>query len=568
MPLLVAIPLAGGFLMPLVGRLTGRRRSTAALPILLMAGVLALAVWLLLAADEPLTYWIGGWDFPIGISMVADGLSRLMVVVVATVSLMALVFSIDYMARFTSPGLYYTLFMLMVAGMNGVILSGDLFNMFVFIEVACIASYALVAFGTESDELEASFKYLVLGTVASAFLLVGIALVYNVTGHLNWAKVGEAIQTAGGATLPLYVAAAFFLMGFGLKAAMVPFHAWLPDAHPSAPAPISAMLSGVLIKAAGVYTLARLVFSVFDGDPALGWILVALGVLSMVLGALMAAGQEDFKRLLAYSSISQVGYVVLALGAAALMHARGVAPMVVGLAVFGGLFHLANHAIFKALLFLCSGSVEYATGTRRLTELGGLGRRMPVTGACLRVGTLAISGVPPLNGFWSKLIIIFALVLGQMYVLAAVAAVVSFLTLMYYAKVQRYVLGGEPSEHVAPAREVPAGMCLASVLLAVLCFAASLMALEAMPGVRGPVLTPASEAVTAGAAAGRRGRLISVERDRPATPRQPENVDATTPTGRDSHRERRKHLAAGLGRRVGAVGAESRRAAVHGEEAP
>ncbi|MFO8012087.1 MAG: proton-conducting transporter membrane subunit [Phycisphaerae bacterium] len=499
-PLLVALPLAGGFLMPLVGRLTGRNRSAAALPILLTLAVLVLAVWLLLAADEPITYWVGGWDFPVGISMVADGLSRLMVVVVATISLVALLFSIDYMARFTSPGLYYALFMLMVAGMNGVVLSGDLFNMFVFIEVAGIASYALVAFGTESDELEASFKYLVLGTVASAFLLVGIALVYNVTGHLNWAKVGEAIAAAGGATLPLYVAAAFFLMGFGLKAAMVPFHAWLPDAHPSAPAPISAMLSGVLIKASGVYALARFAFSVFDGDPALGWVLVALGVLSMVIGVLMAVGQWDFKRLLAYHSISQMGYVVLALGAAAVMQARGVSAAVVGLAVFGGLFHLANHAIFKSLLFLCSGSVEYATGTRQLKELGGIGGRMPVTGACLRIAALSISGVPPLNGFWSKLIIVLALVLAKFYVLAAVTVFVSFMTLLSFAKVQRYVLGGEASEAAARAGEVPAGMCVASVLLAVLCFGSSLLV---VPAVRDRVLTPAGDAVTAGARAGR-----------------------------------------------------------------
>jgi multicomponent Na+:H+ antiporter subunit D len=540
-PLLVALPLAGGFLMPLVARLTGRRRSAAALPVLLTAAVLVLAVWLLLAADEPLTYWVGGWDFPVGISMVADGLSRLMVVVVATISLVALLFSIDYMARFTSPGLYYALFMLMVAGMNGVVLSGDLFNMFVFIEVAGIASYALVAFGTESDELEASFKYLVLGTVASAFLLVGIALVYNVTGHLNWAKVGETIAAAGGATLPLYVAAAFFLMGFGLKAAMVPFHAWLPDAHPSAPAPISAMLSGVLIKASGVYALARFAFSVFDGDPALGWVLVGLGVLSMVIGVLMAVGQWDFKRLLAYHSISQMGYVVLALGAAAVMQARGVSSTVVGLAVFGGLFHLANHAVFKSLLFLCSGSVEYATGTRQLKELGGIGGRMPVTGACLRVAALSISGVPPLNGFWSKLLIVLALVMAEFYVLAAVTVFVSFMTLLSFAKVQRYVLDGQPPERVARAREVPLGMSTAAVVLAVLCFATSLLVVPAfVPSVGDRVLTPAGEAVLAGARAGQQGRYITVERDAPA----PDVDDVRAGAGDDSR----------------AAGAETRRA--------
>ncbi|MBL7139734.1 MAG: NADH/ubiquinone/plastoquinone (complex I) [Planctomycetes bacterium] len=532
MPLLVAIPLAGGFLMPLVARLTGARRSAAALPILLAAGLLALAVWLLLAAREPIVYWVGGWTFPVGISLVADGLSRLMVVVVAVISLVALVFSVDYMARFTSPGLYYTLFLLMLAGMNGVVLSGDLFNIFVFLEVAGIASYALVAFGTESDELEAGFKYLVLGTIASTFILVGIALVYNVTGHLNWAKVGEAITAAGGPTLPIYVAAAFFLMGFGLKAAMVPFHAWLPDAHPSAPAPISAMLSGVLIKASGVYVLARLVFSVFDGDAGLGWVLVVLGTLSMVLGGLMAIGQGDFKRLLAYSSISQVGYVVLAFGAAAVMRARGMEQAAVGLAVFGGLFHLVNHAVSKSLLFLCSGSVEYATGTRQLDRLGGLGGRMPVTAACLRVGALSISGVPPLGGFWSKLIIIIALaymaVRGHwaFYIPTALAVATAAVTLVYYAKVQRFVLDGEPSETVLRAREVPFGMRAATLVLAVLCFATALLV---VPAIRDRVVTPATEIVLGGAEAGRGGRTITVER-KPAPPPAQAAADAPAQT--------------------------------------
>jgi multicomponent Na+:H+ antiporter subunit D len=284
-------------------------------------------------------------------------------------------------------------------------------------------------------------------------------------------------------------------MGFGLKAAMVPFHAWLPDAHPAAPAPISAMLSGVLIKACGVYALVRVVFSVFGGSELLGWVLIALGGASMVVGVLLAVGQWDFKRLLAYHSISQMGYVVLALGAAAVMQARGTGEAVVALAVFGGLFHLANHAVFKSLLFLCSGSVEYATGTRQLKRLGGLGRKMPVTGACLRIAALSISGVPPLNGFWSKLIIVLALVLGGFYTLAVITVIVSFVTLLSFAKVQRYVLGGEPTEAVAQAREVPAAMCLASLALAVLCFAGSLIIL---PAVKSRLMDPAVRVVQAG----------------------------------------------------------------------
>lgn len=494
LPLLVAIPLGGGFLMPIIGRLTGSRRAAAALPIAVAGAVLALGLVALFATTGPVVEWAGGWKFPIGISLVADGLSRLLLVIIATVSLAALIFSMDYMMRYTGPSLYYGLFLLMLAGMNGVVLAGDLFNLFVFLEVAGIASYALVAFGTEADELEASLKYLVLGTVASAFLLVGIALVYNVTGHLNWAKIAEVVRAGGGPSTPLYVAVAFFLMGFGLKAAIVPFHAWLPDAHPSAPAPISAMLSGVLIKASGVYALTRVVFSVFGVSEVLGWVLIALGAASMVVGVFLAVGQWDFKRLLAYHSISQMGYVILALGAAAAMQARGDVPAaVVGLAVFGGLFHLVNHAIFKSLLFLCSGSVEYATGTRQLKLLGGIGRRMPVTAVCLRIAAFSISGIPPLNGFWSKLIIVLALVLGKFYILAGVTVVVSFMTLLSFAKVQRYVLGGEPTQATEDAREVPFGMCVASLALAVLCFASSLIAF--VPSVRAHLLDPAVRVV-------------------------------------------------------------------------
>jgi len=499
LPLFVAIPLAGGFLMPVLGRLFGPGRASAVLPILMVAGVLVLAVRLVLLPDaQTPPYWMGAWDFPLGISLVADGLSKFVILLVALISLLVLIFSIDYMTHYTNPGLFYGLFMLLLAGMNGVVLAGDLFNLFVFLEVAGIASYALVAFGTEADELEAAFKYLVLGSIASAFVLVAVAIVYNVTGHLNLAKVAEALRAGGGLTVPVYLAAAFLLMGFALKAALVPFHAWLPDAHPSAPAPISAMLSGLLIKACGVYVLCRLVFSVFAGPEAFGIILVVLGTLSMVLGALLAVGQADLKRLLAYSSISQVGYVVLAIGtgvvALAWAPAHPVLLPVAGLALFGGLFHMANHAVFKSLLFLCSGSVEQATGTRRLAELGGLGRRMPVTAWSLRAGALAISGVPPFGGFWSKLIIIIVLVQMAVgghwafYLPAGLAVAVAVVTLVYYLKVQRDVLGGEPSEATARAREVPFAMCLASVVLAVLCLASALLVL---PSVRERLVDPA-----------------------------------------------------------------------------
>ncbi|HAU37367.1 MAG TPA: NADH/ubiquinone/plastoquinone (complex I), partial [Phycisphaerales bacterium] len=347
----------------------------------------------------------------------------------------------------------------------------DLFNLFVFLEVAAIASYSLVGFGCESEELEAAFKYLVLGTVGSAFILLGVTILYALTGHLNMAMVASLLPRAGSTCPAALLAAAALLSGLALKAAMVPFHAWLPDAHPSAPAPISAMLSGVLIKASGVYALARIVFNVLGPSPEYAMILMVLGAVSMVAGVFLAIGQWDFKRLLAYHSISQMGYVVLAIGAAAAVLSRPVPDRTLaGLCLFGGLFHLFNHAAFKSLLFLSSGSIEQQAGTRRLKEMGGLARRMPVTSFCCRVGALSIAGVPPFNGFFSKLIIIVSLVLAGYPVLAALGALVALMTLLSFIKVQRYALeGAGSSEQVAKATEAPARMCVALGILAALC---------------------------------------------------------------------------------------------------
>jgi len=476
LPLIVALPLGVAFLMPLLEKLRAPEWLLDLLATL--ASVLLLLFSVRLVGADDMTYWMGGWDGTtkgiVGISLYCDGLTRLMLVTINLVSLMAAVFSIQYMRRYTSKGFYFCLFFLMVAGMNGVALAGDMFNFYVFLEVAAIASYALVAFGVESEELEASFKYLILGGLASTFVLFGIGILYNLTGTLNMAGIRGAMGGLAGNTA-LHVAAGFFIMGLGLKAAMVPFHAWLPDAHPSAPAPISAMLSGVLIKALGVYALARVFFSVLGPTTQYAAVLMTLGAISMLVGVLLAVGQWDFKRLLAYHSVSQMGYVVMALGIGGAVLARGGSKTVAGLAIFGGLFHLFNHAAFKSLLFLCSGATEYATGTRQLKELGGLAHRMPVTSGCCRVASLSIAGVPPFNGFWSKLIIIVAAVQAGYYGLGTLAALVAFLTLVSFIKVQRYVIGGELPERHAAVREVPASMCAPMVVLAVVCLTAGLL---------------------------------------------------------------------------------------------
>jgi multicomponent Na+:H+ antiporter subunit D len=232
-----------------------------------------------------------------------------------------------------------------------------------------------------------------LSAVASVFIMLSVTIIFGLTGNLGFEAVSQGLKELD-AKYMTGLCAAFFIMGFGLKAALVPFHAWLPDAHPSAPAPISAALSGLLIKVSGVYALTRVFISVFGLTPALSTVLMYLGIISMVVAAFLALGQTDIKRMLAYSSISQVGYIVLGIG------------LGTPLGILGGLFHLFNHALAKSLLFLNSGALQMSTGTRNLDEMGGLGKRMPVTAGTSLVGSLSIAGVPPLNGFWSKLIII------------------------------------------------------------------------------------------------------------------------------------------------------------------
>lgn len=479
LPLFIAVPLAAAFLILILAKLWRRIGSPMAFLATLCLVIFAIG----LIGDQPSTYRMGNWAPPWGIVLVSDGLSTLLLLTISIIAFLAIIFSVRYMDRYTSKPKFFALFMLMVGGMNGVVLTGDFFNLFVFLEIASLASYALVAFGCEHEELEASFKYLILSGVASTFLLLGIGIIYSLTGSLNMADVARTVgqMTSNSAVM---FATALFIMGFGLKAALVPFHPWLPDAHPAAPAPISAMLSGVLIKALGVYTLMRLIFNVFGLSPFISSVLLVLGGLSMVVGGLLAIGQDDLKRLLAYSSISQIGYVVagIALGTP--------------LGILGGLFHLINHATFKSLLFLSSGAIEYGTETRKLSSMGGLSRTMPVSSTTAAVGFLSISGIPPLNGFWSKLIIVVALVQARQYVLAVVAVAVSFLTILYFMRVQRNLFFGDAPAGLSGTREVPYLMRFSLVVLALMCLAMGLF----YPYLSGTVLGPARDALLEGSA--------------------------------------------------------------------
>jgi multicomponent Na+:H+ antiporter subunit D len=490
LPLFIAVPLVIAFVLPMFGR-KGKAAATALANLV----TILLLVFAVASIGKTEVYEIGKWSIPLGINLVLDGLSSLLLLAINVVAAAAMLFSIRYMEQYTAKTKYLSLFLLMVAGMNGVVLSGDIFNLFVFLEIASLASYALVGFGCDHEELEASFKYMVLGSIASVFILFGIALIYGNTGTLNMAFISKAIKDSG-LNAGLALALAMFMAGFGLKAALVPFHAWLPDAHPSAPAPISAMLSGVLIKALGVYSLARIIFNVFGVSVPVGWVLITLGVLSMVVGVFLAVGQWDFKRLLAYHSISQMGYVILGLGIGALILANNGKVEWAAMAILGGMFHLVNHAVFKSLLFLTSGSVEMSTGTRQLKELGGLAEKLPFTRATCTIASASIAGVPPFNGFWSKLILVIASVQAGFLWLAVVTVVVSLVTLISFLKIQRYVFLGELPENLRQTKENKGFMLVAMVFLACLCLLMG--ALVLVPGLKASILEPAVKVLTDG----------------------------------------------------------------------
>jgi len=468
-PFFTIIPLGAAFLISLFGkRIKGLPDFLANLGSFSLLALSLYSIFLVIGG-RTLVYKVGGWAPPFGICMVLDALSTFMLVTVNLVSFLVTVYCINYMEKYSDKYKFYTLFMLMLAGMNGIIITGDLFNLFVFLEIASISSYALVAFGTEAEELEASFKYAVMGSVASSFILLGIALLYSYTSTLNMADISGVLAEKQPATLVNFIAV-LFLAGFGLKAALVPFHAWLPDAHPSAPAPISAMLSGVLIKVLGVYALMRIFFNLLGVNNTILSLFLFLGAISMLVGVFLAIGQWDFKRLLAYHSVSQIGYVILGIG------------LGTPLGVLGGLFHLFNHSLFKSLLFLNSGAVDYSLGTRDLQKMGGLREKMPVTAATNLIASMSIAGVPPFNGFWSKLIIILACLQVNRFGYAICAVLASILTLASFMKVQKYAFLGKFSEKLKTIKEVPLAMKLSMVILAIICIFAGALLLPLFKG--------------------------------------------------------------------------------------
>ncbi len=445
--LFVFVPLLGLLLL----HLPFARRALAGAAPWVVAAILAVqAIVALLPPGPALDPRADPWFLPVDITY--DGLTRVLLLSIGFVGLAALSVASATIRAPRARLDFESLLLASVAGMNGVVLVQDLFSLWVFVEAVGVASFVLVASRREVGGLEGAFKYLLLSAVASALMLAGVAMLLMAAGNTTFAAVGAAVRT--GDLFPVGLAAVLFLTGLFVKGGVVPFHGWLPDAYTEAPPAVTVLLAGIVTKVGGVYTLVRLATEVFQPMPWLDTLLLSLGTVSIFVGALAALPQKDMKRMLAWSSVSQVGYIVLALGA---MTPLGIA---------GAVFHLFNHAVFKTQLFVNAAAVEAATGTRDMDRMGGLSVRMPWTGGTSVVAFLSTAGIPPLAGFWSKLVILIALWQAGHEGWAAAAILGSLITLAYFLSLQRRVFFGQLAPGMEDVREAGRGLVAPAIVLA------------------------------------------------------------------------------------------------------
>lgn len=484
LPWLIITPLFGAFSMPVISLLGGKFREYWAVTVSgLTLGIAAKVFYTVWKSNEILVYTLGdtnpignGVKFPIRIIWEVDLFGALLALTVTFVSFLAIIYSLEYMKHDTGLDKYYTLTLVLELGMIGVVITGDIFNFYVFLEIMSIASYALVAFRNDTWEgIEAGVKYMFVGSLASSFILLGIALLYGQYGTLTMAYL--AMKIAENPTLISKVALAFLIGGLLFKSGAVPVHMWLSDAHPAAPSSISAMLSGLVIKAGGVYAIARIIFGIFNpglhgylktfGMPAfnlntLGWIIIFFACLTLVIGNAMAVVQNDMKRLFAFSSVGQIGYILLGFGIGIVAYGDKIGEI----ALTGAVYHIVNHAVIKGLLFFIAGAVIHQVGTKNLNELSGLARRMPFTTISFIIGATAIIGLPPLNGFASKWLIYES---SAMYnpILAVVAVIGTVFSLIAYTRVLFTFLGVE-SEKVKMVKEPGTAMIVPMLVLVII----------------------------------------------------------------------------------------------------
>ena len=388
--LLIAAPLGLAFAIPLFALFW--RGAAKYIPLAALGFNLVISLLLLpRVLENPVIVSIGGWQPPFCINLVAGPVGVLFSAIIALVGLLVSIYALAYIKEGATEK-YHMLYVLLLTGATGVVLTGDIFNLFVFFEILCISSYALVAYLGERGGIESAIKYLIQGAVGSSLLLIGIGMLYGQFGTLNMADIAQNIKSV--TPISVFVSMVLIITGLGVEAAIFPLNAWLPDAHSSAPSSISAILSGIAIEV-GFYAVARVIFTIF-GASSIFLFLAFLGILTLLIGELCAFSQNNIKRMLAYSSIGQIGLILFALAIAT------------SYGVTGGLFQLVSHAMSKALLFLSVGYMIYRAGSMEISALEGMGKKMPLTCLAFTIGAFSLVGLPPFIGFPSKFLVVRA----------------------------------------------------------------------------------------------------------------------------------------------------------------
>lgn len=392
----------------------------------LISSIISLIISIILITDvldnEILALQLGGWEAPFGIVLVADLFSSIMVVITALIGLTTALYSLATMDSGREKFGYYPLLQMLLMGINGAFLTGDIFNLYVWFEVMLISSFVLLALGGKREQLEGAIKYVTLNLLSSALFLAGVGILYGLAGTLNMADLAVKMPLLENPNMTTVVSI-LFLIAFGIKSAVFPLFFWLPASYHTPPAAVSAIFAGLLTKV-GVYALIRVFTLIFINDISFTHtIILVIAALTMLTGVLGAAAQMDFRRILSFHIISQIGYMIMGLG------------LFSPLAIAGGILYIIHHIIVKTNLFLISGVVNELRGTYSLKKLGGLYKLYPMLGLLFLIPALSLSGIPPLSGFWAKYSVIKAGIEVNEFLVVGVALFVGLLTLFSMIKI-------------------------------------------------------------------------------------------------------------------------------------
>jgi multicomponent Na+:H+ antiporter subunit D len=390
--LIVVLPLVAAVLMPLIALASSSAARLVTLGTLLLVCLCSATALMHALQQGPWHYHLGGWAPPWGIEYVIDPLSGGFATLIAGLGLLVGVYAGPHMSGMSAGrcGTFYSLFLLLVTGLLGIVVTGDVFNLYVFFEISSLSAYALLASGG-IRAIVATFRYLIVGTIAATFYLLGVGYLYALTGTLNMADLAHRLPPLTNSSV-FVVAVSFIVVGLAIKTALFPLHGWLPDAYTYAPAPVVGFISAVMSKVSA-YAIFRVLYFVLQTNGVASHALLLLGwasAIAVIAGSIFAIAQQDVRRMLAYSSVGQMGYIALGLSIGN------------SAALTGALLHVLNHAVMKGCLFMIVGGIRWRTGACRIDDLAGLSRRMPITMAAFVVAALSMIGLPPTAGFFSK----------------------------------------------------------------------------------------------------------------------------------------------------------------------